>query len=660
MHQGCEVGPLLLIHREVGPPLLIHREARCCSYTVKRPCFQRSKARPPPFEHLGRAWTGHLTMPRISLGTPRSAGQQQTVFTPTGGRAGDDHDRAARLVRMQACVRTVLEGLGEDVDREGLRDTPKRVAKALLDVTVGYGEDAASLIGSALFHEDIVGQANAGIVLVRDIDFASTSEANLLPFHGRAHIAYVPIAGVVLGLSKLARITRCFSKRLTSPQRLAAQIGDAFRAHVPCSGVAVVLEARTLEPGTQLPPQLVAASLAGVFAQRESPELEELEALLGLSDLSLAASGGVSSVALFPGSHSSASMLSCGSGMGSVLAPCTPDASEKASTDGEAGTDGESDVAMDGCCCEGADGGDSSEACEASCGVCDEAPSHVAPMEAAVAELLQELGYGVDDARWSRSARRATARRYVSALLASTSGYGQALPSSSGSSGNADCTQQMDADVAGSRSGSACSTSSAWSVEQQGAGAAPVLCSSVAPSVGMPAPQQPQPQQLLHATIPFASQCEHHMLPFYGRVHVAVSSPHPLVSLPTAEQIEAVVGMFTRRLQVQERITQQVADGVAALLGLREDHACGGDARNPGEAGASASASAGSGGVMVVVDAAHMCMVARGVENHSGSTTSIAARGVFRSSHALRTTVLQSAAAARMEAGRSAAWGGRA
>lgn len=237
-----------------------------------------------------------------------------------------------------------------------------------------------------------MGSANASVVLVRDIDFASTSEATLLPFHGRAHIAYVPVAGVVLGLSKLARITRCYAKRLQSPQRLCAEIAQALDAHVPCSGVAVVLQLRHLCPGVSSPPMMVAAGLAGLFKAEGSAELQvcthaklhacvmhmhaagwlssagtscagsgsvkycfilfrsshpmqELEALLGLDDL--ASCAGTSRVRL-PSAASSASMrdtecTSGGSQRNSVVAPCTPDVSEKASTDGE-----ESDVAMEG------------------------------------------------------------------------------------------------------------------------------------------------------------------------------------------------------------------------------------------------------------------------------------------------------------------------
>ncbi|EFJ46172.1 hypothetical protein VOLCADRAFT_62867 [Volvox carteri f. nagariensis] len=139
-----------------------------------------------------------------------------------------------KLARMEQAVRTLLQGLGEDVDREGLRDTPKRVAKALLDCTQGYHQDTSR----SLFHEPLVHQGGEGIVVVRDIDFASTSEETLLPFHGRCHVAYRPKGGVVLGLSKLARLTKQYAKRLQTQQRLAASIALALQHSLECHGVA--------------------------------------------------------------------------------------------------------------------------------------------------------------------------------------------------------------------------------------------------------------------------------------------------------------------------------------------------------------------------------------------------------------------------------------
>ena len=116
---------------------------------------------------------------------------------------------------MQQAVRTLLIGLGEDPDREGLLDTPKRVVKALKYLTSGYNQSLDELLNGAVFHED----ANE-MVLVRDIDLFSSCEHHILPIIGRAHVAYIP-NGKVIGLSKIARICEMYARRL--------QIG---RAHV--------------------------------------------------------------------------------------------------------------------------------------------------------------------------------------------------------------------------------------------------------------------------------------------------------------------------------------------------------------------------------------------------------------------------------------------
>eukprot|EP00198_Chlamydomonas_reinhardtii_P005338 XP_001694674.1 GTP cyclohydrolase I [Chlamydomonas reinhardtii] len=143
-----------------------------------------------------------------------------------------------KVARMEQAVRVLIHGLGEDLEREGLRDTPKRVAKALLDCTQGYHQDTSSTLGTALFHEPIVHDGDEGVVLVRDIDFASTSEETLLPFHGRCHVAYRPKNGVVLGLSKLARLTKQYAKRLQTQERLAAEVAHALQQSLECYGIA--------------------------------------------------------------------------------------------------------------------------------------------------------------------------------------------------------------------------------------------------------------------------------------------------------------------------------------------------------------------------------------------------------------------------------------
>jgi len=130
--------------------------------------------------------------------------------------------------RMEEAVRTLLECLGEDPEREGLRDTPKRMAKALLDCTCGYPRTAAEVVGDAIFNEESCGD----IVLVRDIPVHSLCEHHMLPFMGKAHVAYIPDRKVI-GLSKVGRIVDMFSRRLQVQERLTQQVGARARRRQP-------------------------------------------------------------------------------------------------------------------------------------------------------------------------------------------------------------------------------------------------------------------------------------------------------------------------------------------------------------------------------------------------------------------------------------------
>jgi len=138
---------------------------------------------------------------------------------------------------MMQAIRTLLLGLGEDPDREGLRDTPKRVVKALKFLTSGYQQSLDELLNGAVFHEN----ANE-MVLIRDIDIFSSCEHHILPIIGRAHVAYIP-KGKVIGLSKIARICEMYARRLQVQERLTAQIADALQGLLQPQGVAVVIEA---------------------------------------------------------------------------------------------------------------------------------------------------------------------------------------------------------------------------------------------------------------------------------------------------------------------------------------------------------------------------------------------------------------------------------
>ena len=138
---------------------------------------------------------------------------------------------------MQDAVRTLLAGLGEDPDREGLEKTPARVEKALKFLTKGYHEDPKALVNDALYS---VGYDE--MVLVKDIDVFSMCEHHLLPFHGKAHVAYIP-NGKVIGLSKIPRLVDMFARRLQVQERLTVQIAETIRDAIKPRGVGVVIEA---------------------------------------------------------------------------------------------------------------------------------------------------------------------------------------------------------------------------------------------------------------------------------------------------------------------------------------------------------------------------------------------------------------------------------
>lgn len=151
-----------------------------------------------------------------------------------------DQQQDANLERFEGIVRDMLVELGEDPDREGLVRTPHRVAKAWKFLTRGYEQDPGSVIRGALFEED-----HDEMVVVKDIDFFSCCEHHLLPFFGRAHIAYIPRRRVV-GLSKLARVTDIFARRLQVQERLTKQIAQTLMEELNPYGVGVVMEATHL------------------------------------------------------------------------------------------------------------------------------------------------------------------------------------------------------------------------------------------------------------------------------------------------------------------------------------------------------------------------------------------------------------------------------
>ena len=142
-----------------------------------------------------------------------------------------------KIEELMGHYREILRLLGEDPDREGLLKTPERVAKAMSFITKGYSQNPIDILRSAIFKEEY-----QQMVLVKDIELFSVCEHHMLPFIGKAHVAYIP-NGYITGLSKIARVVECFARRLQVQERLTVQIRDSIQQALNPLGVAVVIEA---------------------------------------------------------------------------------------------------------------------------------------------------------------------------------------------------------------------------------------------------------------------------------------------------------------------------------------------------------------------------------------------------------------------------------
>lgn len=151
-----------------------------------------------------------------------------------------EHYDEAVTVSLIENYKNIISLIGEDVTREGLEKTPERVAKAMQFLTQGYQMDAIAVMRSAIFNEE-----HSQMVIVKDIELFSMCEHHMLPFIGRAHIAYIP-NGKIVGLSKLARIVDIYARRLQVQERLTIQIRDCIQETLDPLGVAVVIESKHL------------------------------------------------------------------------------------------------------------------------------------------------------------------------------------------------------------------------------------------------------------------------------------------------------------------------------------------------------------------------------------------------------------------------------
>lgn len=178
------------------------------------------------------------------------------------------------LQQIEHAVRLILEAIGEDPNREGLLDTPKRVAKMYAEVFSGLNEDPSE------HFKTVFGEDHEELVLVKDIPFYSMCEHHLVPFYGRAHVAYIPKGGKVTGLSKLARAVEAVAKRPQLQERITSTIADSITESLDPHGVMVVVEAEHMcmtmrgikKPGAQT----VTSAVRGIFRHDEAARLEVL------------------------------------------------------------------------------------------------------------------------------------------------------------------------------------------------------------------------------------------------------------------------------------------------------------------------------------------------------------------------------------------------
>ena len=197
---------------------------------------------------------------------------------PHDGSAAQRHADADPMIAKN--VEAILKAIGEDTKREGLRDTPRRHAKALKFLTSGYEKDIHAVTGGALFKE-----ASSEIVIVRDIELFSLCEHHMLPFYGKAHVAYIP-KGKVIGLSKIPRVVDMFARRLQVQERLTSQISNGLMDVLKPHGVAVIIEAfhlcmmmRGVEKQNSY---TITSSMLGVFRTNPTTRAELLSLLNGL------------------------------------------------------------------------------------------------------------------------------------------------------------------------------------------------------------------------------------------------------------------------------------------------------------------------------------------------------------------------------------------
>ncbi|XP_027335660.1 GTP cyclohydrolase 1-like [Abrus precatorius] len=444
------------------------------------------------------------------------------------GEVGFEEEGNTDTAAIEDAVKVLLLGLGEDINREGLRKTPLRVAKALREGTRGYRQKVKDIVEGALFPEagldnNRIGHAGGagGLVIVHDLDLYSYCESCLLPFQVKCHVGYVPSGQRVVGLSKLSRVADVFAKRLQEPQRLADEVCSALHQGIKPAGVAVILhcthihfpdiESIFLESYQQGWVKTLVSSGSGVFEHKNADVWADFFCLLKFSciDIEKFRLRGSFDQRWCP------SLSSLSTKVSSKIGPINP------------------------------------------------------VMVAAVSSILNCLG---EDS--VRKELAGTPSRFVKWLLN---------------------FQSIDMNV--KLNGSLCGGIDTLNINRE---------------VNFNDKQ-------IHSelNLPFWSQCEHHILPFYGVVHIGYflsESYNPIGK----SILQSIVHFYGFKLQVQERLTRQIAETISPLLG---------------------------GHVIVVVEASHTCMISRGIEKFGSSTATVAVLGRFSTDIASRTVFLQSLSA---------------
>ncbi|XWS36596.1 hypothetical protein CRYUN_Cryun20dG0098200 [Craigia yunnanensis] len=434
-------------------------------------------------------------------------------------------EKEPETIAIEDAVKVLLQGLGEDVNREGLKKTPFRVAKALREETRGYKQKVKDIVQGALFPEvglyDGVGHAGGagGLVIVRDLDLFSYCESCLLPFQVKCHVAYVPSGQRVVGLSKLSRVADIFAKRLQDPQRLADEVCSALHHGIKPAGVAVILqclhihfpnlESVFLGSKHQGWVKLLVSSGSGIFANENADVWSDFLGLLKFR--------GVTVERIL--TRDSTKQSWCPSYSSSVA---------KISSEFVAPNPG---------------------------------------MVAAVATILRYLG---EDP--SREELLETPSHFVRWLM------------------NFQNTK----------------------LEMKLNGIACCRTDLLKPSGEVCSHNNEQMHSELNLS--FWSQCEHHLLPFHGVVHIGYFCPEGFNPIGKS-LLQSIVHFYGFKLQVQERLTRQIAETVSPILG---------------------------GDIMVVVEANHTCMISRGIEKFGSNTATTAVLGRFSTDPAARAMFLQS------------------